>query len=237
MGLVVMGSRDMMASVLIGRRGPRVTEARSEEVGDTVRCVHGANEQNLPDLGRTVAWVRANLKDALNLAPDSMAVLDGRPVGEEHVLEVGRTLEFLRPLGRKGVGRVWTVEQFCELFQIGAEQFEHLLGVGLPKLSWPDGTIRIPEEQVDRFLDELFGFARRPIPVPPEFLSPPDAAAFLGITTEALEHLRKSRKIRAVQVGEQRGFAFAVTDLRDFAARRTVPTAEEVMRNRGRRLR
>ncbi len=68
-----------------------------------------------------------------------------------------------------------------------------------------------------------------------EFLSHPDAAAFLGVQPETLEYLRKSRRIRAVKVGNQRGFVFAISDLRDFAAKRTVPTGEEERRRRSRR--
>ena len=74
-----------------------------------------------------------------------------------------------------------------------------------------------------------------PVSVPTEYLAPTEAAAFLRITPEALEHLRKSRKIRAIQVGEQRGFIYAITDLRDFAARHTIPTGEEERQRRRRR--
>ncbi len=224
----------MTTSGLIGRRGTRESAARTETAGETVRCVQGANEQNLPIQGRTVSWARTNLKDALNIAPGATAFVDGEPIGEDHVLEDGQSLEFLVPCGKKGVQRVWTVEQFAELFQITVEQVKELLASGLPRLPISDGTIRIPEEQVDQYLDEQFGFARRPLPVPPEFLSPEDAAAFLGITPEALDHLRKSRKIRAVQIGDQRGFVFAVADLRGFANSRTIPTAEEERKRRRR---
>jgi hypothetical protein len=71
--------------------------------------------------------------------------------------------------------------------------------------------------------------------MPPEYLCQSDAAAFLGLQPETLEHLRKSRKIRAVQVGDQRGFVYSVADLRDFAVGRTIPTGEEERRKRARR--
>jgi hypothetical protein len=150
-------------------------------------------------------------------------------------LEARQSLEFLASEGRKGVGRVWNIEEFCALFQIDRAQLGHLLGLGLPHLRWPDGTLRIPEDQVDRFLDQHLGLARRPGVIPPECLSAPDAAAFLGIQPETLEHLRKSRKIRAIQVGDQRGFVFAVVDLRNFVTQRTIATGEEERKRRGRR--
>jgi hypothetical protein len=198
-----------------------------------VRCVHGANEQNLPIRGRTVRWARSNLAHSLNLAPGALSFLDGLHVEEETVLEAGGHLEFLTPIASKGAGRIWTIEEFCELFKINSDQWQHLLCLGLPHLRWPDGTIRIPEEQVDRFFDQLLGLARRPDVMPPEFLSPPDAAAFLGIQAETLEHLRKTRKIRVIQIGHQRGFIYAVADLRAFAGRRTIPTGDEERKSRG----
>ncbi|WP_197446367.1 helix-turn-helix domain-containing protein [Tautonia plasticadhaerens] len=97
----------------------------------------------------------------MNIAPGAAACVDSEPVSEDHPLKGGETLEFLLTSGRKGVGRVWTVEQFCELCQITIEQFDHLLSLDLPTLDWPDGTIRIPEEQVDRFLDQYFGLGER----------------------------------------------------------------------------
>jgi hypothetical protein len=225
----------MFARRLIGQSGLRTNGHPTRVAGESIRCVQGANEQNLPIHGRTVAWARTNLSSALNISPVAVALVDGIRVGEDHALELGSVLEFLAVAGRKGVSRVWTIEQFCELFQIEVAQLEHLLLLGLPHLRWPDGTLRIPEVQVDRFLDQHLGLVLRPNSVPPECLSPPDAAAFLGIQPETLEHLRKSRKIRAIQVGDQRGFVFSIADLRDFAGRRAVPTGEEERKRRSRR--
>jgi hypothetical protein len=230
----------MIVSTLIGR-GPRVTGACiEEEAGDCVRCVHGPNEQNLHIQGRTVAWVRGNLRDVLNIAPGARAFLDGRPVGEEHVLEAGRTVEFLDPIGHKGVGRLWGNEsQIKEFFDLSEAQYQHWLSLGLPVHRFPDGRVLLTETDFDEWSKGLrespSGFHRRPTAIPPEFLSPQDAAAHLGIQSETLEHLRKTRKIRAVQIGDQRGFVYAIADLRDFAARRTIPTGEEEQRRRGRR--
>src|SRR4051794_25474296 len=99
-----------------------VSSGLMEGINQTIRCVQGANEQNLPIGGRTVAWARRNLADALNIDPEAISLVNGVPVDEYQVLEVGDVLEFLRTSGRKGVGRVWTIEQFCELFQIDSGQ-------------------------------------------------------------------------------------------------------------------
>lgn len=55
----------MISSSLIGPRGPRATDPRGEVARESLRCVNGAIEQNLPLSGRSVAWVRANLRDSL----------------------------------------------------------------------------------------------------------------------------------------------------------------------------
>ena len=71
--------------------------------------------------------------------------------------------------------------------------------------------------------------------VPPKFLNREDAAHFLGIRPESLEHLVKQRKIRYVQIGDQRNRVFRIEDLERFASERTVTTAEEEMSKRRRR--
>ena len=56
----------------------------------------------------------------------------------------------------QGIGRVWTVEQFCEFLQITRSQFDELLEQGLPHLEFSDdGTVRILEEQTDPFSSRL----------------------------------------------------------------------------------
>jgi hypothetical protein len=76
--------------------------------------------------------------------------------------------------------------------------------------------------------------------IEPEYLSTVDAARFLGVDTTTLDYLRKSRKLRCVQVGDQRGFVYPIADLRDFASKKTLETAGESLKRheakwRGRR--
>jgi hypothetical protein len=72
-------------------------------------------------------------------------------------------------------------------------------------------------------------------PVPPDCLSHEDAALFLGIPPRSLAHLVRCRKIRFVQIGDQRGRVFRIEDLKSYAAENTVRTAREVLTKRGRR--
>jgi hypothetical protein len=141
----------MFTSGLIGR--PSAIVYRIEEERESVRCVNGANEQNLPIQGKSVSWARSNLGPALNVAPGAVALLDGEPVGEEHVLVAGEFLEFLVVRGRKGLGEVFTGEELVERLKITAADLDDMIAAGLPVHRYRDGTLRIIEDQLDRFLD------------------------------------------------------------------------------------
>ncbi len=76
--------------------------------------------------------------------------------------------------------------------------------------------------------------------IEPEYLSASDAARFLGVVSATLDCLRKSRKLRCVLVGDQRGFVYPIADLRDFASKKTLETAGDSLKRleakrRGRR--
>jgi hypothetical protein len=146
------------ASGLIGRRETltRITDA-NQVLTELVCCVHGANEQNLPLQGRTVGWVRENLAIALNISPFAIALVDGFHVGEDRVLEVGKVLEFLHLRGRKGLGEVFSRESLIERMRMTQDDFEDLVAAGLPVHRMRDGSLRISETQLDRFLDRLAG--------------------------------------------------------------------------------
>jgi hypothetical protein len=70
-----------------------------------------------------------------------------------------------------------------------------------------------------------------PPSVPPAFLSPSDAAKFLGVEPSTLEYMRKARKLRHIKVGSQRGFVYSLDDLKEFAAKQTILTAHESLKN------
>jgi len=66
--------------------------------------------------------------------------------------------------------------------------------------------------------------------IEPEYLSASDAARFLGVDTATLDYLRKSRKLRCVKVGDQRGFVYPIAELRDYASKKTLETAGEALK-------
>jgi excisionase family DNA binding protein len=147
----------MILSDLIGQEGHRATRPQTDAVSETVRCIHDANEQNLKIQGRTVGWARRNLAHSLNIAPDAIAFVDGVRVDEDHALKAEDVLEFLDTEGRKGLGEVFTPESLIERMGMTREDFEDLVASGLPVHRMRDGSLRISETQLDRFLDHRVG--------------------------------------------------------------------------------
>ena len=88
--------------------------------------------------------VRFEFGGLFNIAPGANAFLDGDPIEEDHFLGHGETLEFIKLLGRKGMGRVWTREEFCEVFKIGGADLDAMISKGLPVHQMGDGSVRLP---------------------------------------------------------------------------------------------
>jgi hypothetical protein len=67
-----------------------------------VQLIAGADVQDLELGGRTVHEARLVAQAVFGIRPDARALVDGREVGEEHVLVAGQRLEFTRRAGQKG---------------------------------------------------------------------------------------------------------------------------------------
>jgi hypothetical protein len=67
-----------------------------------VRVLYGVHALEASLGGRTVGDVRQALRQALNISPQAVAVVDGREVEEGFVLLAGQQLEFVRLAGEKG---------------------------------------------------------------------------------------------------------------------------------------
>jgi len=67
-----------------------------------VRVLYGVHALAASLAGRTVGDVRQALRQALNISPQAVAVVDGREVEEGFVLLAGQQLEFVRLAGEKG---------------------------------------------------------------------------------------------------------------------------------------
>jgi len=66
-------------------------------------AVSGTNRFGLTHfIGRPVGEIRQALITILNLSPDAVAVVNGKPVDESCIIEEGDNLEFVQKSGEKG---------------------------------------------------------------------------------------------------------------------------------------
>lgn len=85
-------------------QGPDIeaTLARAAGVTDKIRVVHGVNEGYYPLIGKNVGHVRKTLRDVHNIPGDAKALVGGKEVDDDFVLEGGMSLEFTKDAGVKG---------------------------------------------------------------------------------------------------------------------------------------
>jgi sulfur carrier protein ThiS len=82
--------------------------ARIDDVlGQTMRegdvfVISGANSQPFPVATRTVREVRRMLQQVMNVGPDAAALVNGRLVSSDHILQQSDVLEFVKEGGEKG---------------------------------------------------------------------------------------------------------------------------------------
>ncbi len=94
------------AKATTGYQAPNIDASlsRATSAMKKVRVVHGANEQYFDNLeGKTVGMVRKSLRDIFNIPGDAEALIGGKKVGDDFILEGGQNLEFVKEAGVKGV--------------------------------------------------------------------------------------------------------------------------------------
>jgi len=82
----------------------RVEAAAPTKPESQVRVLYGVHAIEANLAGRAVGDVRQALRQALNISPQAVAVVDGREVEESVLLQAGQQLEFVRLAGEKGTG-------------------------------------------------------------------------------------------------------------------------------------
>jgi len=83
-------------------KGLTKTKAGEAKAQSQVRVLYGVHSLEATLAGRTVADVRQALRQALNISPQAVAILDGLEVEESAILVAGQQLEFVRLAGEKG---------------------------------------------------------------------------------------------------------------------------------------
>jgi hypothetical protein len=115
--------------------------------------VHGHNKIRSSALnGLTVRQAYDSLKHLLMLVGDVFAVVRGDEVDYEYCLADHDKLGFVDI--DTNVGRVWTADEFCQLFTMTGDDLNDWIEQGLPVEQLRDGTIRIVETVVDAFFSQ-----------------------------------------------------------------------------------
>lgn len=78
------------------------TLARVKSTMDKVRVVHGVNEGYFDIDGKSVGSIRKSLREVFNIPGDASALIGGKEVGDEFIVEGNMTLEFVKEAGVKG---------------------------------------------------------------------------------------------------------------------------------------
>lgn len=105
------------------------TLTRATKAVSKVRVVHGANEQYFDNLeGKTVGTVRKSLREVFNIPGDADALINGKTVGDDFVLEGGQNLEFVKEAGVKGGKKARTVDEVYALVDELRSMPDHTFG-------------------------------------------------------------------------------------------------------------
>lgn len=97
------GSTPRMGGGLSQLPDIETTLSRATSVTNKIRVVHGANEQYFDTLeGKTVGNVKKSLREVFNIPGDAEALISGKQVGDDFILEPGMSLEFVKEAGVKG---------------------------------------------------------------------------------------------------------------------------------------
>lgn len=94
-----------VTTVAQGYKPPSIERSlsRASEALNKIRVIHGANEQYFDNLqGKNVGAVRKSLRDVFNIPGDAVALVSGKEVGDDFILEGNVQLEFTKTAGVKG---------------------------------------------------------------------------------------------------------------------------------------
>lgn len=81
----------------------QATISKATQATNKVRVLHGANQDYFDLNGKTVGEVRKSLRTAFNIPGDAKALIQGKEVGDDFILEGGMGLEFVKEAGVKGL--------------------------------------------------------------------------------------------------------------------------------------
>jgi hypothetical protein len=124
---------------------------------------HGVYEGVFPVAGKTVRSMRRIIQPAINVDPNSQAVINGVEAGDDYIIPPGATVSFIKGPGRKALGDLLTPAQVRRQWKITESQYQGLCKLGLPTVELA-GEPRHPEVAVDEWFRSRSG--RSPVAVP-----------------------------------------------------------------------
>jgi len=71
-----------------------------------VHVIHGVYSHSLPLAGMTVADVRSDLQERMNVPADATAVIDGEEASDQTILHEGQMLNFVKRMGERGASGI-----------------------------------------------------------------------------------------------------------------------------------
>jgi len=83
---------------------PDIGESLSaaQSVTQKIRVVHGVDDGYFDIEGKTVGSVKKSLREVFNIPGDAEALIEGKSVQDDFILEAGMNLEFVKEAGIKG---------------------------------------------------------------------------------------------------------------------------------------
>lgn len=105
--------------------------------------------------GRTVGYVRDQLEAIWGIRKNTLVLINGKQRAEDTVLRSGDDLHFVIDHGKKGVGRVWTDQEFMDLLRATKNDLDYLEAKGCKCIHLRDSSRRWTETGVDDFVRGL----------------------------------------------------------------------------------
>jgi hypothetical protein len=123
-----------------------------------MQVIYGRDEVELDAAEAVeVRAIQGRLQSFMGIPEDVVALVNGIEVSPAHLAQPSSTVEFVVKEGHKGIGRVFTQNEYCQLFGLTQRDFELQIQKGLRVMQLTDGTMRITETAVDNFIAGLNG--------------------------------------------------------------------------------
>ena len=103
-----------------------------------------------------VQAIQGRLKSFMGIPHDAVARVDDVEVLPAELVQPDSTVEFVVKEGHKGIGRVFTQKEYCDLFGLTEAHFEKQIQQGLKVMQTANGAV-VTETAVDNFIAGLNG--------------------------------------------------------------------------------